>query len=98
MHIRWIASTVVAALLMTGGAVTAGRVTERTLTQQEATAIALEHAALTESEITGLRVEYELDDGIGEWEVEFYAHGMEYDYEIHAETGMIRSWDQERAD
>ena len=108
MSIRMIASVVVAALLMTGGAATAGQVTEygvhpaqetqTTLTKEEAKTIALNHAGLQESQVKGLRAEYDGDDRVPEWEVEFYADGLEYDYEIHAETGEIRSWDKERDD
>lgn len=68
------------------------------LTAEEAKAAALKHAGLTASQVKGLRAEYDVDDGVPEWEVEFYADGMEYDYEIHAETGKIRSWDKERDD
>lgn len=68
------------------------------LTAEEAKAIALKHAGLTAGQVKGLRAEYDVDDGVPEWEVEFYCDGMEYDYEIHAETGKIRSWDKERDD
>ena len=33
------------------------------------------------------------DDGVYEYEIEFYAGGKEYDYTIHAQTGEIRSYD-----
>ena len=52
----------------------------------------------TDSQVKGLRAEYDGDDRVPEWEVEFYADGLEYDYEIHAKTGEIRSWDKERND
>ena len=62
MSIRLIASVVIAALLMTGGAATAGQVTEygvhpakeqqTTLTKEEAKAIALNHAGLSENDVT----------------------------------------------
>ena len=68
------------------------------LSAEEAKAIALKHAGLEAGRVKGLRAEYDLDDGVPEWEVEFYTDGMEYDYEIHAETGKIRSWDKERND
>lgn len=68
------------------------------LTAEEAKAIALKHAGLRSDQVKGLRAEFDVDDGIPEWEVEFYADGMEYDYEIHAETGKILSWDKERDD
>ena len=61
------------------------------LSAEEAKAIALKHAGLKASQVKGLRAEYDVDDGVPEWEVEFYEGGMEYSYEIHAESGKIRS-------
>ncbi len=65
------------------------------LTAENAKALALAHAGLTEQQVNGLRAEYDRDDGIPVFEVEFYADGYEYDYDIHAETGVILSWDKE---
>lgn len=61
------------------------------LTPEEARAIALADAALTEAEAAGLRVKYDPDDGIPAYEVDFRAGDYEYDYTIHAETGAILS-------
>ena len=66
-----------------------------TISAEEAKAIGLEHAGLTASQVKGLRAEYDVDRSGPEWDVEFYADGMEYDYEIHAETGKILSWNKE---
>lgn len=68
------------------------------LTREEAQAIALSHAGLTASDVKGLRVEYDVDDGVPEYEVEFHADGFEYDYEIHAQTGAILKSQKERDD
>lgn len=65
------------------------------LTEAEAKAIALEHAGFTEDQVSGLRVEYEIDDGIPEYEVDFYQDRWEYDYSIHAETGEILSYERD---
>lgn len=65
------------------------------LTREEALAVALKAAALTEDDILYIWAEYEIDDGIPEYEVEFRTADTEYDYTIHAETGAILSWDQE---
>ena len=61
----------------------------------EAKSIALAHAGLTEAQVKGLRAEYDRDDGRLEYDVEFRVGNMEYEYEIHAETGKILSWDKE---
>ncbi len=64
----------------------------------KAKSIALAHAGLKESQVKGLRAEYDVDDGVPQWEVEFRVGNMEYEYEIHAKTGKIRSWDKDRDD
>lgn len=63
------------------------------LTQEEAQSIALEAAGLTADSVTGLRTEYEVDDGVPLYEVQFYHENTEYDYTIHAQTGEILSYD-----
>ena len=68
------------------------------LTREQAQEIALKHAGLTKGQVTRLEVEYDVDDGIPEYSVEFRHDGWEYDYEIHAQTGKILDWDKERDD
>lgn len=65
------------------------------LTAEEAKAIALEHALLTADQVTHLRAEYEIDRGIPHYDVEFDQGRFEYDYEIHAETGEILSFEKD---
>ena len=65
------------------------------LTADDAKKIALDHAGLTADKVTGLRAKYDVDDGVPTYEVEFYADGWEYDYEIHAEIGKILEWDKD---
>ena len=68
------------------------------VTADEAKAIALKHAGLKEGDVTGLRVEYEVDDGIPQYDVEFRRGGYEYSYEIHGETGKILQSEKELDD
>jgi len=68
---------------------------ENRLTSEEARDIALRHAGLTADAVKGLRVDFDYDDGRPEYEVDFRSGGYEYDYEIHAETGEIITWDKE---
>ncbi len=66
--------------------------------EAKAQSIALEAAGLSESEVYGLRVKLDYEDDLYErdnYEVEFYAGGFEYDYEIDAITGEIISWDKD---
>ena len=65
------------------------------LSAAEAKSIALAHAGLTAGQVKGLRAEYDRDDGRPEYEVEFRVGPTEYEYEIHAETGKILSWEKE---
>ena len=68
---------------------------EALITEDQAARIALEHANVTAEQVTGLRVSYDVDDGVPEYEVEFHHDHWEYEYEIHAETGDIRSYDRD---
>lgn len=69
-----------------------------TLTESEATAIALKHAGVAEADVTYMRAKLDRDDGQLAYDVEFYAGNAEYDYEIHAETGAILSHDYDIED
>ena len=73
-----------------GGATTGERISE-----EEAQRIALEHAGLKADQVKSMRMSYDVDDGVPEYEVEFRYDGWEYEYEIHAETGEIRSYDRD---
>ena len=68
------------------------------LTKEESIAVALAHAGLSESQVTRLKAEFDYDDGRPEYDVEFRYNGWEYEYEIHAESGKILSYDKERDD
>jgi uncharacterized membrane protein YkoI len=66
------------------------------ITKEEAEQIALDHAQLSKENVMLDRTEFDLDDGVPEYEIEFHADGWEYDYEIHAETGEIRHSQKEK--
>ena len=57
--------------------------------------IALDHAGVSESDTTFLMAKQDYENGTPVYEVEFYvaATGSEYDYEIDATTGEVRSFD-----
>ena len=67
----------------------------RKLTEEQARQIALEHLSLTADQVTRLRSGYEIDDGILQYDVEFLQGDWEYEFEIHAETGKILSYDRD---
>ena len=66
------------------------------ITKEEAIAIALPDAGLSENQVTRLKAEFDYDDGRPTYDVEFRHDGWEYDYEIHAESGKILSRDKDR--
>ena len=71
------------------------RLRDFTLSGEDAWSIALEHAGLTLEEVEGLRAEGEIDDGVPRYEVQFHVGRVEYEYEIHAETGEILSFERD---
>ena len=74
------------------------RTDTRYLSKEEAKNIALSDAGLSEKEVTRLRVKFDFDDGVAEYEVNFRHGGYEYDYDLHAETGRIRSREKDLED
>lgn len=68
---------------------------EKMLTAEEAKSAALKHAGLTASEVTFTKAKLDYDDGIAEYEIEFYSSADEYDYEINASTGMVIKYSKE---
>lgn len=69
-----------------------------TITKEEAIAIALKDAGLTESQVNRLKTELDYEHGRAEYEVDFHFDNWEYDYEIDAETGRIISSDKDQED
>ena len=56
---------------------------------------ALAHAGLKASDVIFTEAKLDIDDGVKHYDVDFYANGVEYDYEIHATNGSIISVDRE---
>ena len=65
------------------------------LTAEEAQAIALAHGGFTPDQVSFLRTEPELWDHVPHYDVEFREGYWEYEYEIHAETGEILSFEKD---
>lgn len=64
----------------------------------EAKSIALDHAGVTESQVTKLKAELDNEKGRLEYEVEFKYGKMEYEYKIDATTGEILAYETDRDD
>lgn len=66
------------------------------ITAVDAQDIALKHAGFTADQVTGLHAEYDPEPGgVAHYDVEFNQSLQEYDYEIHAQTGQILSWERD---
>ena len=61
--------------------------------EAKAKELALGHAKLSASDVTFIHVELDWENGRRVYDVEFYNGAKEYDYEIDALTGEIRSFD-----
>ncbi|MBR2743099.1 MAG: PepSY domain-containing protein [Clostridia bacterium] len=70
-----------------------GGQTTGTVGQDAAINKALANAGFSRGEVTALTAKQDYDDGRLVYEVEFYAGGVEYDYEIDAATGNITDID-----
>lgn len=62
----------------------------------EAKRIALAHAGLTMNQISLQKQEFDRDDSV--YELKFSANGSQYEYDIHAVTGAIVSFEKEALD
>ncbi|MBQ7011423.1 MAG: PepSY domain-containing protein [Clostridia bacterium] len=65
------------------------------LTAEEAKAKAIAHAGVNAADARIIHAELDNDDGIPVYEVEFIVGNTEYDYEIHAVTGEVLSFETE---
>ena len=65
------------------------------LTREQAEKIALDYVDFTADQVTRLRTEYEIDDGLPQFDIEFIQGDWEYEFEIHAENGQILSYDKD---
>lgn len=54
---------------------------------------ALTHAGLSESDVVFTKAQFDWDDGMPEYEVEFYKGRVEYEYTIDAFTGAVLEYD-----
>ncbi len=64
---------------------------------EQAAKIALDHAGLSEDEVSGLEVEMDYDRGRMVYEVEFEHGGREYEIDVDARTGAVVGSEEEGA-
>ena len=63
--------------------------TSKYITSDEALAVALSDAGLAQNQITDLEIDYDIENGVLTYEIEFKGNGKEYEYEINAFKGVI---------
>ena len=67
--------------------------TNTKITSDKAKEIALNHANLSENQVTFIKSNVDYDDGMKAYDVEFYHNNQEYDYKIDANSGAIVEYD-----
>ena len=68
------------------------------LTEDQALAIALEHAGLTEEQVAYLNAHLDRDDGRWVYEIEFRKGHTEYEDAVNASNGKITDYDKDYDD
>ena len=86
---------IIAAMTIAASTLTVSCMAQGQITEAQAKQVALADAGLTEDQVTFVRSQVDYDDGVMEYEVEFYAGNTEFDYDIDAASGAIRSKDQD---
>ena len=65
------------------------------LTEDQALAIALEHAGLTNEQVSYVNAHLDHDDGRWVYEIEFREGRTEYEYAVNASSGKIVDYDKD---
>lgn len=93
-NMRKVIATVLVAVMMVCGCA-AACAESKSLTPEEARAIALEYAGLTAEQVTFTKCHMDRDDGRTVYEIEFFANGIEYDMDVDLYTGRITDTDRD---
>ena len=93
----WILLIIAILFVVTAGALILHRVLapDPELTEDQALAIALEHAGLTEEQVSYLNAHLDRDDGRWVYEIEFREGRTEYEYSVRASDGKIVDYDKD---
>lgn len=68
------------------------------ISADDAKSIALKHSDLSSQDVTFTKVKADEDDGVYVYDIEFIKDNAEYEYEIHATTGAIISFETDKED
>ena len=80
----------------TGTSVPSGSISGDYIGETAAKEAALAHAGVSEADVCWLKSDFDRDDGVYIYELEFAANGVKYDYEINALTGEVVKFEQEQ--
>ena len=80
----------------TGTSIPSGTVSGDYIGETAAKEAALSHAGVSEADVCWLKADFDRDDGIYLYELEFAANGVKYDYDVNALTGDIVKFEQEQ--
>ena len=69
--------------------------TNAKITSDKAKEIALNHANLSENQVTFIKSNIDYDDGMKVYDVSLYVNDVEYSYEINAQNGNIVSYEMD---
>lgn len=72
--------------------------TSKYITKEEAMQTAVESLGVDGAGVTEIEAEFDCDDGVILYEVDFVAEGHEYECEINAETGEVMKYDSDLDD
>ena len=65
------------------------------ITEEKAKEIALNHANLSQNDVTFIKSNLDYDDGMKAYDIEFYSNNQEYDYKINVNDGSIIEYDMD---
>lgn len=68
------------------------------ITMEQAQEIALKHAKLTSDQVSFIKIDTELENGIEVYNIEFSYENKEYDYKINSSNGEIIEYDSDIED
>ena len=80
----------------TGTSIPSGSASGDYIGEAAAKEAALAHAGVSEADVCWLKADFDRDDGVYYYELEFAANGLKYDYEINALTGDVVKFEQEQ--
>ncbi len=66
------------------------------ISEEEAKTAALNYANLSPDQATCTKLELDYDDGVAEYEIEYIADGIEYDFKVNASNGEILEMEMDR--